>query len=60
MLPKVSTLSSGKLNKNEQLIGKKVLPPQHHRIIQEAEFTYFPLENGLEKQTETIEKCDEK
>ena len=36
------------------------MPPQKHRIIQEAKFTYSPIGKEFEEQTKTVEKHDEK
>ena len=40
---KISALSSGKIDKYEQLTVKEILPSDHSRIIEQAKFTYFPL-----------------
>ena len=53
---KISALSSGKIDKYEYLTGDEILPPQQHRIIQEAKFSYSPLRKTFEKQTKTIKK----
>ena len=36
---KISALSLGIIDKYEYLTGDKLLPPQQHRIIQEAKFS---------------------
>ena len=51
---KISTLSSGKINKYEHLTGEKILPSNQKQIIEQAKFTYFPLEKAFEKQIKTI------
>ena len=53
---KISALSSGKIDKYEYLKGKEILPPNQQQIIEQAKFTYSPLEKAFEKQAETIEK----
>ena len=53
---KISALSSDKIDKYEYLTGDEILPPQQHRIIQEAKFSYLPLRKTFEKQTKTIKK----
>ena len=50
---KISALSSGK-------IGEEILPSNQQQIIEQAKFTYSPLEKAFEKQTETIEDQGEK
>ena len=52
---KISTLSSGKIRKCEYLTGKDILPSNQQQIIEQAEFTYSPLEKAFEKQTKAIE-----
>ena len=52
---KISTLSSGKIDKYEYLTGKEILPSDQNRAIQQAKFTYSFLEKALEKQTKRIE-----
>ena len=53
---KISTLSSGKLDKYESLAGEEIFPFCQSRIIEQAKFTYSPLSKTLEKQTKTIEQ----
>ena len=57
---KISALSSGKLDKYEYLTGEEILPSNQQQIIQQAKFTYSPLEKAFEKQTKTIEDQGEK
>ena len=52
---KVSTLSSGKIDKYDFLTGEEILPSDESRIIKQAKFTYFPLRKTFEKQIKTIE-----
>lgn len=44
-------LLSDKIDKYVHLTGEKILPPQQHRIIEEAKFTYSPIGKAFEKQT---------
>ena len=57
---KISTLSSGKINKYEYLSGEEILPSNQQQIIEQAKFTYSPLGKAFEKQTKTIEDKGEK
>ena len=52
---KISALSS-----SEYLTGEKILPSNQKQIIEQAEFTYFPLGKAFEKQIKTIENQKEK
>ena len=51
----ISALSSGKIDKYEYLTGKEILPSNQQQIIEQAKFTYSPLEKSFEKQIKTIE-----
>ena len=51
---KISTLSSGKLDKYKYLTGEEILPSNQQQINQQAKFTYSPLEKVFEKQIKTI------
>ena len=53
--PKISSLSSGKIQKYEYLTGEDMLPSNQQQIIQQAKFTYSLLEKAFEKQIKTIE-----
>ena len=53
--PKISALSSGKIDKYEYLTGEEILPSNQQQIIQQAKFTYSPLGKPFEKQIKTIE-----
>ena len=57
---KISALSPGKIHKYEYLTGEDILPSNQQQIIQEAKFTYSPLENAFEKQIKTIEDRGQK
>ena len=52
---KISALSLGKLGKYEHLTIEVILPPNQHRIMEEAKFTYLPLGKTFERQTKIIE-----
>ena len=52
---KISTLSSGKIDKYEYLTGEEILPSNQQQIIEQAKFTYSPLGKAFEKQMKTIE-----
>ena len=57
---KISALSSSKIDKYEYLTGEEILPSNQQQIIEQAKFTYSPLEKAFEKQTKTIEYKREK
>ena len=57
---KISALSSGKIDKYKYLTGEEILPSNQRKIIEQAKFTYSPLEKAFEKQTKTIEDQGEK
>ena len=57
---KISTLSSGKIDKYEYLTYEEILAPDQRRVIGQAQFAYSPLGKDFEKQTETIEEQGEK
>ena len=52
---KISALSSGKIDKYEYLTGEEILSSNKQQIIEQATFTYSPLEKAFEKQIKTIE-----
>ena len=52
---KISALSSGKIHKYEYLTGEDILPSNQQQVIEQARFTYSPLEKVFEKQIKTIE-----
>ena len=57
---KISTLSSGEIRKYEYLTGEDILPSNQQQIIEQAKFTFSPLEKAFEKQIKTIEDQGEK
>ena len=61
---KISALPSGKIDKFEYLAGEEILPSNQKLIIEQANFTYYPLDKAFEKQiktiTETIKEKGEK
>ena len=48
---KISALSSGKTDKYEYLTGEEILLSNRGQIIEQAKFTYSPLEKASENQT---------
>ena len=48
-------LSSGKFDKYEYLAGEEILPSNQTQIIEQAPFSYFPLDKPFEKQVKTNE-----
>ena len=57
---KTSVLSSGKIDKYEDLTGEGILPSNQQQITEQAKFTYSPLEKAFEKQIKTIEDQGQK
>ena len=57
---KISTLSSGKIDKYEYFTGEEILPSNQQQIIEQAKFTYSPFGKAFEKRTKTIEDQGEK
>ena len=57
---KISSLSSGKIDKYEYLTNDEILPPDESRIIEQAKFTYSPLSRTFKKQIKAIENQEEK
>ena len=49
---KISALSSGKIDKYEDVTGEEIFPFHKRQIIEEATFAYSPLGEALEKQGE--------
>ena len=43
----ISALSSNKIGKYEYLTGEEILPSNQKQIIEQAKFTYSPLEKLL-------------
>ena len=56
----ISALSSGKIDQYEYLTGEEILPSDQSRIIEQAKFTYSPLNKAFEKHIKTIEDQQEK
>ena len=56
----ISFLSSSKIDKYKYLTGKEILPSNQQQIIEQAKFTYSPLEKAFEKQIKTIKDQGEK
>ena len=52
---KILALPSDKIDKYEYLTGEEILPSAQSRRIEQAKFTYSPLEKAFENQTETTE-----
>ena len=52
---KISSLSSGKIDKNEYLSGEQIPSCNQRKMIEQAKFTYSPLGKALKNQTKTIE-----
>ena len=48
-------MSSNKINKYEHLTGEEILPSNHEQMVEQAKFTYAPLEKAFEKEVKTIE-----
>ena len=46
---KLSTLSSGKINKYEYLTGEKTLASNQKQIMELVKFTYSPLRKSFER-----------
>ena len=57
---KISAWSSGKTHRYEYLTGEEILPSNQQQIIEQAKFTYSPLENAFDKQIKTIEDQGQK
>ena len=58
--PKISALSSGKIDKYEYLTGEEILPYDQRRVIEQGKFTHSPLGKALEKQRKTIDDQEKK
>ena len=52
---KIWALSSRKIDKYEYLTGEEILPPDQHRMIEQAKLTYSPLRKAFQKQIKSIE-----
>ena len=51
----ISALSSNEIRKYEYLTGEEILPSNQKQVIEQAKFTYSPLEKAFEKQIKAIE-----
>ena len=51
---KISSPSSGKIEKYGNLTGEEILPSDQRRVIEQSKFTYSPFGKALEKQRKTI------
>ena len=54
---KISTVSSGKIDKCEYFTDAAMLPSNRSQIIEQAKFTYCPLGKALVKQTKKKRWC---
>ena len=52
---KISTLSSGKIDKYECLTGEEILSSNQKEIIEQAKFTYSLVGKAFKRQTKTTE-----
>ena len=52
---KILASPSDKIDKYEYLTGEEILPSAQSRRIEQAKFTYSPLEKAFENQIETTE-----
>ena len=50
-----ATKISGKIEKYEYLTDKEIFLSNQGQIIEQAKFTYYPLEKAFVKQSKTIE-----
>ena len=57
---KLSALQSGKIDKNEYLVGEEILSSDQSRMLEQVTFTHSSLGKNLEKQTKTVEGQGEK
>ena len=46
---KISTLTSGKIDKYKYITGEEILSSDQRRIIEQSRFTYSPLRKAFEK-----------
>ena len=56
---KISTLSSGKIDKYEYLTGEEILLSNQKLVIEQAKFTHSPLEKAFERQIKTTKNQGE-
>ena len=52
---KISTLSSGNINKYDYVTGEEILPSNKQQVIEQAKFTYSALGKAFDKPITTIE-----
>ena len=57
---KISTLSSGKIDKYEYFTGKEILHFIQKQVIKQAKFNYSPFDKAFEKQAKAIEDQEKK
>ena len=57
---KISTSSSGNIDKYDYLTAEEILSSNKLQIIEQAKFTYFHLGKAFEKQTKAIKDQGEK
>ena len=57
---KISALSSGKIDKYENLTGEEIWPSNQKEIIEQTKFTYSPLGKASAKQKKKQLKVKEK
>ena len=57
---KISTLSSGKIDRYEYLTDEEILTLDQRRVIEQAKFSNSALGKAFEKQIKTIEDQGEK
>ena len=53
---KISTLSSGKIDKYEYLTGEEIVPSNQRQIIEQAKFRYSPLRKAFENRQIRLKK----
>ena len=46
---KISTLSSGKINKYQYLTLEEISPPNQKQIIEQTKLSYLPIDKSFEK-----------
>ena len=51
---KIPAFSLGKSGKQEYLTGEEILPSDKRVVIEQTNFTYYPLGKALEKQRKAI------
>ena len=60
LIAKISASLSEKIDKREYLAREEIFPPGQKRVMEQAKFTYSPLDKAFEKQIKTIEDQGEK